>query len=315
MKRIFELNYTDTFNMDTNTLIETIRNSEGRTLMAESLIYKRPLIERVTDPEILAAMGVDLITLNIFDLLNPFIYDLDEVEADESMPLVERTFKGQLKLYESSRKKNDHIQRIKKYTGRFIGINLEPVGEGVDYPEGLKATKDNYKRALDFGIDYIVLTGNPHTKVSMDTIAKATEELASIAKGKMMIVAGKMHGAGAGNTDTLATVKQISDAGADVIMFGAPGTLPGYTVEKVHELIDEAKRLGMLTKTAIGTAQEGAPIDTIKQIALMSKMAGADIMHIGDAGVGGISSPMNAMAISLVLRGEVHTYRRMALRR
>ncbi|MDA1467421.1 hypothetical protein OGZ02_00870 [Brachyspira hyodysenteriae] len=63
--------------MDTNTLIETIRNSEGRTLMAESLIYKRPLIERVTDPEILAAMGVDLITLNIFDLLNPFIYDLD----------------------------------------------------------------------------------------------------------------------------------------------------------------------------------------------------------------------------------------------
>ena len=44
MKRIFELNYTDTFNMDTNTLIETIRNSEGRTLMAESLIYKRPLV-------------------------------------------------------------------------------------------------------------------------------------------------------------------------------------------------------------------------------------------------------------------------------
>ena len=31
MKRIFELNYTDTFNMDTKTLIETIRTSEGRT--------------------------------------------------------------------------------------------------------------------------------------------------------------------------------------------------------------------------------------------------------------------------------------------
>ena len=315
MKRIFELNYNDTFNMYTNTLIETIRNSEGRTLMAESLIYKRPLVEKVTDPEILAAMGVDLITLNIFDLLNPFIYDLDEVEADNSLPLAERTFKGQLKLYESSRNRKDHIERIKKYTGRFIGVNLEPVPDDVDYPEGLKANKDNYKRALDFGFDYIVLTGNPHTKVSMDTIAKATEELASVAKGKMMIVAGKMHGAGAGNTDTKKTVKQIADAGADVIMFGAPGTLPGYTVEKVHELIDEAKGFGMLTKTAIGTAQEGSPIDTIKNIALMSKMAGADIMHIGDAGVGGISSPMNAMAISLVLRGEVHTYRRMALRR
>ena len=98
-------------------------------------------------------------------------------------------------------------------------------------------------------------------------------------------------------------------------MFGAPGTIPGYDVGKVKELIDEAKSLGMLAKTAIGTAQEGAPIDTIKNIALMSKMAGTDIMHTGDAGVGGLSHPMNVISISLVLRGEMHTYRRMALRR
>lgn len=315
MKRIFELNYNDVFNMDTKTLIETIRNSEGRTLMAEALISKRPLIERVTDPEVLAAMGVDLITLNTFDLISPFIYGLDEIETNNDIPIFENLLNEQRKIYNISKGKNNQISRIKKYTGRFIGINLEPVPDDVDYPEGMKASKDNFKRALDFGIDYIVLTGNPHTKVSIETIAKATEELASIAKGKMMIVSGKMHGAGAGNTDSIKSVKLIADSGADVIMFGAPGTIPGYNIESVKELIDEAKSLGMLTKTAIGTAQEGAPIDTVKNITLMSKMAGTDIMHTGDAGAGGLSPPMNIISISLVLRGEMHTYRKMALRR
>lgn len=279
MKRIFELNYNDTFNMDTKTLIETIRNSEGRTLMAEALISKRPLIEKVTDPEVLAAMGVDLITLNTFDLTSPFIYGLNEIETNNSIPIFENLLNEQRRIYNISKDENNQIVRIKKYTGRFIGINLEPVPDDVDYPEGMKANKDNFKRALDFGVDYIVLTGNPHTKVSIETIAKATEELASIAKGKMMIVSGKMHEAGAGYTDSIKSVKLIADSGADVIMFGAPGTIPGYDVGKVKELIGEAKSLGMLAKTAIGTAQEGAPIDTIKNIALMSKMAGTECIR------------------------------------
>ncbi len=314
-KRIFELNKTETLKMDTKTLIKTIAGSEGRSVMAEALISKRPLVELVSDPELLASFGVDMITLNTFDVINPFIYGLDEAEIDDTMPRIESILKSQLDLYEKSKQKKDCVHRIKEYTGRFIGTNLEPVADGVDYPEGFKATKENFKHALDLGFDYIVLTGNPHTKVSIDTIAKSTEELAQIAKGKMMIVSGKMHGAGSGNTDSLYNVRKIANAGADVIMFGAPGTLPGYTMEAVKVLIDEAKKLKLLTKTAIGTAQENAPIDTIKQIALMSKMAGADIMHIGDAGLGGMSYPMNAMAISLVIRGEVHTYRRMSLRR
>ena len=315
MKRIFELDRPESLIMDTKTLIKTIRHSEGRSVMAESLISKRPLVESASDPEVLASFGVDMITLNTFDVIKPFIYGLDEPHLDPSAPRVESILKGQLQLLETSIQKRDCIRRIREYTGRFIGINLEPVPDGVDYPEGMKATKDNFKRALELGLDYIVLTGNPHTKVSIDTIVESTAELAEIAKDKIMIVSGKMHGAGAGNTDSLKTVEKIAQAGADVIMFGAPGTLPGYTMEIVKELIDEAKKFNLLVKTAIGTAQEGAPVDIIKQIALMSKMAGADILHIGDAGLGGMSYPMNAMAISLVIRGELHTYRRMSLKR
>ena len=67
-----------------------------------------------------------------------------------------------------------------------------------------------------------------------------------------------------------------------------------------------------VTITAIGTSQEGADVATIRQIALMCKMTGTDIHHLGDAGYGGMSLPENIQAYSIAVRGIRHTYRRMA---
>ena len=53
--------------------------------------------------------------------------------------------------------------------------------------------------------------------------------------------------------------------------------------------------------------------DTIRQIALMCKMAGADIHHIGDSGYMGMALPENITAYSVAIRGKRHTYRRMAM--
>ena len=64
--------------------------------------------------------------------------------------------------------------------------------------------------------------------------------------------------------------------------------------------------------TTIGTSQEGADVSTVRQIALMSKMAGADLHHIGDTGYMGIALPENIMAYSIAIRGVRHTYTRMA---
>ena len=60
------------------------------------------------------------------------------------------------------------------------------------------------------------------------------------------------------------------------------------------------------------TSQEGADVSTIRQIALMCKMTGTDIHHLGDAGYGGIALPENIQAYSIAIRGVRHTYRRMA---
>ena len=101
-------------------------------------------------------------------------------------------------------------------------------------------------------------------------------------------------------------------AGADIILLPAPGTVPGITQEYAHRLIEVVHSRGKLALTAIGTSQEGADVATICQIALMCKMAGADIHHIGDTGVPGMALPQNIMAYSIAIRGERHTYHKMA---
>lgn len=64
--------------------------------------------------------------------------------------------------------------------------------------------------------------------------------------------------------------------------------------------------------TTIGTSQEGADAETIREIALLCKMTGTDLHHIGDAGYPGIAVPENILRYSLAIRGRRHTYRRMA---
>ena len=83
-------------------------------------------------------------------------------------------------------------------------------------------------------------------------------------------------------------------------------------MEYIKELVGYAHSLGCLTITAIGTSQEGADVATIRQIALMCKMTGTDIHHIGDSGYVGMALPENIMAYGVTIRGIRHTYHRMA---
>lgn len=85
------------------------------------------------------------------------------------------------------------------------------------------------------------------------------------------------------------------------------------TVERVEKYVQLIHAKGALALLAIGTSQEGADEATIRQIALNSKMAGADLYHIGDAGFYGIAVPENIMTYSIAIRGRRHTYVRMAL--
>ena len=79
-----------------------------------------------------------------------------------------------------------------------------------------------------------------------------------------------------------------------------------YGVGNLFSLKSSLAQLGQDTVVTADT-------DTIRRIALMCKMAGTDIHHIGDTGYTGMALAENIMAYSIAVRGIRHTYHRMAI--
>lgn len=282
-------------------LLQSIADSEGRVLAAETIGTVTPMLVNITNAEFVTSLGADIIMLNIFDVDHPVINGLPEVAPE------------------------DTIHEVKRLTGRMVAINLEPAAVRNDgeksvwsLTEGRRATVENAKKAADMGVDMIVLTGNPGVGVDNRAITKALADLNEAVGDRVILTAGKMHASGilseAGEKIlTKEDAETFIEAGADVLLLPAPGTVPGFTMEHAAELIKSAHEKGVLAMTTIGTSQEGADEATIRQIALMCKMAGADIHHIGDSGYMGMDLPENITAYSVAIRGKRHTYRRMAM--
>lgn len=299
-KRLIDTTARELASYKKQELLTSIADSEGRTLAAETIGTVTPMLVDITNAEFVTSLGADLIMLNVFDVNEPVIQGLPQVPPEEV------------------------VHEVKRLTGRMVAINLEPaiVKDTEDnsvwnLTKGRQATPENAKKAADMGVDMIVLTGNPGVGVENDAIIQALLQLKEAVGDRVILTAGKMHASGilseAGEKIlTENEVESFVDAGADVILLPAPGTVPGISMEYAAKLIKRAHEKGALAMTTIGTSQEGADEDTIRQIALMCKMAGTDIHHIGDSGYMGMALPENIMAYSVAIRGKRHTYRRMA---
>lgn len=303
MKRYLDCTASDLEKMTKEDFLKSIAASEGRLIVTEVIGTYQSMLGDVTNAEVAAAMGADLILLNIFDVNNPIMMGMPQVEPQEI------------------------IRTIKRLTGRKVGVNLEPLEQGQENEKninglaeltlGRKGTLENAKKAVEMGVDFIVLTGNPGVGVTNKAITETVKVYKEHLGDKVVIVAGKMHAAGilaeAGEKIiTTKDIKEFAEAGADIILMPAPGSVPGITVEYIRGLVSYAHELGKMTLTAIGTSQEGADIATIKQIALMCKMTGTDLHHLGDAGFFGMALPENIFEYGKTIRGVRHTYRRMA---
>ncbi|MEH7009565.1 haloacid dehalogenase-like hydrolase [Neobacillus niacini] len=305
MKRILDCRGSDFRQMGKAELKQAILAAEGRTIIAETVVTSQPLLPEVSNPEVMKAFGADMILLNMFDVMNPM------VQGVESYSIFQPNATG-------SEADEKIIKRIKELTGLPVGINLEPVDSNANaleklhsLPEGRTATENSLAMAKQLGCDFICLTGNPKSGVTNEKIEQAIT-LANKHFGGL-IIAGKMHNAGTeGSVFDYEAVSRFAEAGADVILFPAPGTVPGVREEALAKAIEIVKNKGALTLAAIGTSQEGADEETIRAIALSSKRAGVDIFHIGDAGYSGMALPENIQTLSITVRGKRHTYIRMA---
>lgn len=300
-KRLLDCYASDFARFTKADLLSSIQKSEGRVIACETIGTVPPLLGNVTNAEFAASMGADILLLNLFDVQHPVVQGLPETPPEET------------------------IRLLKKLTGRPIGINLEPVPDGAQaetdplwvLSAGRLATVENALRAKALGVDFILLTGNPGVGVTNEAITATLRRFREAVGDAIVLAAGKMHAAGVLTeaAQSILTEQDIADfveAGADILLLPAPGTVPGITLEYAHALIACAHRHGALTITSIGTSQEGADPDTLRRIALMCKMAGTDIHHLGDTGYFGMALAENILAYSIAIRGVRHTYHRMA---
>ena len=302
-KRMLDCTASDFEQMSKAELLSSICAAEGRTLACETIGCFTPLLGDISNAELVSSLGADILLLNIFDVDAPHVEGIPPIAPEEI------------------------VREVKRLTGRPVGINLEPVEQSqrsevdtawIGMTKGRMATLENAQKAADMGVDFILLTGNPGTGVTNKAILETLELFHKHLGDRLVLAAGKMHASGILSEGgehilTKEEVKDFAKAGADVILMPAPGTVPGITMEYVRSLVVYAHSMNKLTMTAIGTSQEGADPETIRQIALMCKMAGTDIHHIGDSGYTGVAAPENVMAYSIAIRGVRHTYRRMAL--
>lgn len=309
VKRLISANYSDVRQMTAAELKQSIKASEGRTILSEDVVATAPQAGDITNGEVAAAFGADLILLNLFDCFNPMIQGLPAEVTAEMMA-------NYWQLPEADR--INPIQLIKKLTGRPVGINLEPIDEASEMlsekltiSQGRTSSKESIQKAEELGADFICLTGNPGTGVTNQEIANAIATAKENFSG--LIIAGKMHSAGSDEpVVSNEAVEAYAKAGADILLLPAVGTIQGFTEADMLSAIAIAKKYNLLTMSAIGTSQESASKETIRQIALTNKICGVDIQHIGDAGYGGLAPAENIYEMSVAIRGMRHTINRMA---
>lgn len=299
-KRLISATSSEISQMTKEELKQSIAASEGRVVLSENVVLHPPLESNITYSEIARAYGADMVLLNAFDTLNPVILGMygKNFYDGEAMP-------------------ETIIKDLKKLVGLPIGVNLEPVDntakmaeERLTIAQGRQATSSTYERANELGFDFICLTGNPGVGVTNEAIISSIKEAKKTFNG--MIIAGKMHAAGVkGAVVDEQALKAMVDEGTDVLLIPAVGTVPGVSDEDVKPVIAYAHEQDVLVMSAIGTSQESAEPQTIREIALRNKILGADIQHIGDANLG-IHGIENIEVLSNTIRGKRHTVARKA---
>ena len=300
VKRLLDAQASDLSGLSAKEKLESIKLSEGRVLVTENIGAFPPILSDVSNAELATAMGSDILLFNLFDVDKNII---NGIVSDQP------------------------LKKVKELTNRLIGVNLEPaleIEEDDDnfwkLTKGRLATLENVQKLIDQEVDILVLTANPGTGITNTDLFNAIKKIKEKFGNKIIIASGKMHSAGSltENGENLLSEEVVIDfikAGTDIVMIPAPGTVPGFDLENVKKYVNLIHEYDKICLTAIGTSQEGADKDTIRTIALNSKMSGTDMHHIGDSGLSpGLASPENIMTYSFAIKGKRHTFRRIARR-
>lgn len=260
------------------SLKSAIKASEGRVILADLAAENVPLYPEVTNGEMAAAFGADLLLLKGIDVQTLKIGGLGEIK---------------------------HLSEFRKLTGTGVGINLEITNDG---PAFKRLTSASLNEVLTKGADFLSLTAYVKPETTPERILSDIKLTRESYDGLLALNPVVRHGADLNLKDLLAYVKE----GVDLMTLPAPGSVPGMTEMKLADMVISLRSAGALVSTTVGTSQEGTDKATIQAIALAAKRAGADVFELGDAGISGMPVPSTIFDASIAIRGRRHTFVRMA---
>ncbi|VDG19678.1 hypothetical protein [Lactobacillus gasseri DSM 14869] [Lactiplantibacillus mudanjiangensis] len=288
--------------MSGRDLKTAIAKSEGRVIMGQHLLFaSQGLVRGVTNTELMGAFGADMV------LLNTFNFD-DQTKNIGMQGLTVKELKA----------------RVRIPVGIYMGCPGENSTEDAKLYDkrGMLASEQHLAQAVELGADFIVLGGNPGTGTSITDIIKYTKLARQVCGPDMLIFSGKWEdgvtekvlGDPLADYDAKQVIKDLIDAGADIIDLPAPGSRSGISIKMIQDLVYFAHtyKSGTLAMSFLNSSVEGADTDTIRQIALKIKETGADVCAIGDGGFSGCSTPENVEQLSISMKGKPYTYFRMA---
>lgn len=302
VKRLISASYSDFKQWSPMDLKEAIRKSEGRVVVGQHLLFDgKGLVRGVTNTELMCAFGADMVMLNTYNFNN----------ANQNLGMQGLTVK-ELK------------ERCRRPVGIYLGCpgKNKPSDSNLYDSDGMLATPEHVEKAVESGADFLVLGGNPGSGTSLRDVIETTKWIKDQYGDRVFLWAGKWEdgvtekvlGDPMADYDAKAVIRELIDNGADVIDLPAPGARSGISVSMIQELVQYAHSYSrdVLTMSFLNSSLEGADTGTVRQIALMMKETGADIMCIGDGGFAGCTSPENIMQLSFSVKGKPYTYFRMA---
>lgn len=286
-------------------LKESILKSEGRVIMGQTYLNNPILMNGCTSTGLMFAFGGDMVMLNGFHFENPKgATGMQGLSLNELRQLV-----------------------AQKPVGIYMGCPKADDEELLEDPKkaemrSMMYSQENALKAKELGAAFIVLGGNPGSGTSIYDVIRATKEARETLGEDMLIFAGKWEdgivekvlGDPLADYDAKEVIRELIDAGADVIDLPAPGSRHGITVEMIRELTEYTHRYkpGTLVMCFLDSNVEIADQDTIRQIAIMMKQTGADIHAIGDGGFGGGTWSENIYQLAITMKGKAYTWAKMA---
>lgn len=316
VRRLINSTKSEIRSMSAQEMKKSIKASEGRVILAQNYVGFGPLVQDTTNVEVSFAFGADMVFFNGFPM------DGSDIPAFETPIFENGSLENKFLTY----------QEIRDITPGPLGVYLEcgdkddpetstAVGTKLIRPERV-ASEENLQKVKEMGVDFIVLGGNPGSGTTLSAIVQATKRAKEILKDDVMIWSGKWEDGV--NEKVLGDplifeeskhyIKELIDAGADVICLPMPGSRTGVVVEEIRKLVNlvHTYKEGTLAMNFLDGSVEGADTDTIRAYALMSKQTGADIHAIGDAGLSYMPVPENIYQLALTTKGRRLAWMKMA---